>query len=454
MQKAVSRSDPTSGETLEITSSAFCAWLLIGFSGSWFCLGLLLMLPRMPRQDVASGLGICTLSAAAIAGGCFWLKHLPVQLRLTPDELQFPGGKQPPIPWVDIERVDVRTIRIHHDVSYLCVKLKPDAPNRRRDSASLTGKLLGHFGADDDLFLDDQRFNRTAEWLAADFNRRISLAVARRDGLADDQVTERAGSAGAARGRGPERLSTATYAGQSLGPLVMRYSTRHWGSGKSVLGGLVCLAIAGTAIALPHLQPPKPGDEAAVFALFYILGGVLTLSGLAFLVSPLLKKRRRFAIHRDGLSVQEGRETLLCRWEDVHALSVRVERATLDDYLVDVIKLTDGDQIEIDPHDVKNADDLVRRVGQAVSDIMGPQLVEKLTAGNTIILGTLVLTREGIQAGQHLFVWRDIRAVAAERFVGGRIIVHIPLGPVTTTLRVHEVPNLPVIAAVSRLLEQ
>src|SRR5947209_12155835 len=81
------------------------------------------MTPWAVGGSVAGGLLICLASVCGIAGGVFWLKHLPVILRFTSDELQMPGSA--PVRWDDVETVEVRTIRIRgNSVNYACIKLK------------------------------------------------------------------------------------------------------------------------------------------------------------------------------------------------------------------------------------------------------------------------------------------------------------------------------------------
>jgi hypothetical protein len=163
-------------EDLEIQFNPLYAWLLVAFGCVFFSLGLFIMTPWAVGGSVSGGLLICLASACGFAGGVFWLKHLPVILRFTSQELQLPGSA--PVRWNEIETVDVRTIHIRRNpVSYACIKLKTkrnaDSTMRRVFEAARDA-ILGDY----DIVLDEQRYARPAEWIAAECRRRLSTNMA------------------------------------------------------------------------------------------------------------------------------------------------------------------------------------------------------------------------------------------------------------------------------------
>jgi hypothetical protein len=159
-------------DDIEIQFNPLCAWLLVGFGCVFFFLGLFIMTPWAAQGSVAGGLLICLASVCGFVGGVFWLKHLPVILRFTSEELQMPGSA--PVRWDDVETVDVRTIRIRgNQVNYACIKLKTkrnaDSTMRRMFHAARDA-ILGDY----DIVLDEQNYSRPAEWIAAECRRRLS----------------------------------------------------------------------------------------------------------------------------------------------------------------------------------------------------------------------------------------------------------------------------------------
>ena len=159
-------------DDIEIQFNPLYAWLLVGFGCVFFFLGLFIMTPWAVAGSVAVGLLICLASVCGFAGGLFWLKRLPVILRFTREELQLPGSA--PVRWDDVETVDVQTIRIDgHPVNYACIKLKTkrnaDRTMRRMFEAARNA-ILGDY----DVVLDEQKYARPAEWIAAECRRRLS----------------------------------------------------------------------------------------------------------------------------------------------------------------------------------------------------------------------------------------------------------------------------------------
>src|ERR1700742_516182 len=77
----------TSLPNIELRLSALYPWLLIGFGGVFFFLGLLFASPMAKGRNIGVGILICVVSVGAVVGGNYWRHHLPVMVRMTPREL-------------------------------------------------------------------------------------------------------------------------------------------------------------------------------------------------------------------------------------------------------------------------------------------------------------------------------------------------------------------------------
>lgn len=158
-------------DATDIRFNPLYAWMLIGFGCIFLLLGLFVMTPWAVQGSVALGGAICLASLAGIAGGAFWLKHLPVILRFTEDELQICGKNS--VRWQDVAAVDVRTIRIRGNaVSYVCLRLKTK-PASENTLHSLFQAARDMILGDYDIVLDEQKYSRPAAWLAAECGRRM-----------------------------------------------------------------------------------------------------------------------------------------------------------------------------------------------------------------------------------------------------------------------------------------
>lgn len=165
----------SSADDIEITFSPLYAWMLIGFGLFFFLLGLFVMTPWAVGGSVALGVLIALAAAAGMGGGVLWLKHLPVVLRFTSEELQVIGSA--PVRWSEIERVDVQKIDMEgHLVSYVCIELKTRRAvegNLNRAFQAARSAVLGDY----DIVLDEQKYSRPAEWLAAECKRRVGQSL-------------------------------------------------------------------------------------------------------------------------------------------------------------------------------------------------------------------------------------------------------------------------------------
>lgn len=157
-------------DDIEITFSPLYAWMLIGFGCFFFLLGLFILTPLAAERNVPAAVAICVAAAAGIAGGAYWLKHLPVMLRFTAQEMQFPGSAS--IRWSEMERVDVQTLDIDgQHVSYVCIKLKTKRPadgGLQRLFQAARNAIMGEY----DIVLDEQKYARSAKWIAGECERR------------------------------------------------------------------------------------------------------------------------------------------------------------------------------------------------------------------------------------------------------------------------------------------
>lgn len=405
-------SDRRPDDTLEICFSAFPAWILIIFAAVMFPLGALFTMPFAAGQNVGLGIAICAASLAGVAGGRFWLRRLPVMLRLTPEELQFPSKGRGAIRWADIERVEVRRLPAG-DVGLVCMKLKRSAGYEPSAITASVQSLLNKVGVGYDMVLNEQEYSRTAEWLAQEFNTRISAAAARAFAGGSDGR-----SISSSAGISPPVVPLVPPTQTELGPLIAVYPPSYRGAIKWFSGGLLFLTMGAAVSLLPHLSPPKPGEESGVFLGMYSLGGMSALFGLLCWVVVLLEGRSAVWLHANGMVLKQARSQRAIRWTDVVAVRVPHQNGVAARNLVNVLELNDGKGWELDPQGLNRFFELMANVEEKVGRNLAPRLVNAILSGEVVSLGAFALTKDGIQAGQQFAPWLDVAEIVLDRRAG------------------------------------
>jgi len=158
---------------MDITFSPTFAWMLIIFGGVFFCIGILFLMPFLPRQNILLAFGIMAASVGGIIGGRVWLRNLPVVMRLTAEGLEVPRKKMTYL-WDDIAQVAVKDVYVNGQVSYLCIRLTPQSKEKYDiQPDSMISKVLKTIGGDFDLVFNDQEFSMAAIRLKREIENRI-----------------------------------------------------------------------------------------------------------------------------------------------------------------------------------------------------------------------------------------------------------------------------------------
>jgi hypothetical protein len=180
---------------IELRLSPLYAWLLIGFGGIFFVIGLLFASPTAKRPNVGLGILICAVSAAAVIGGNYWRHHLPVMAAIRRRGLYRSSvqGRPMLIEWNNIAGIEKKNLSLmrygaRHNSELVFIKLKKpisakDALSesfpayKRFQDALLKGikdNLLGGY----DFYINPQdEFLRSADWFIAECKKRMDPAV-------------------------------------------------------------------------------------------------------------------------------------------------------------------------------------------------------------------------------------------------------------------------------------
>jgi hypothetical protein len=423
---------PPSDDVLEITFTPILAWFLIIFGGLFLALGVLFTTPLVARQNVPLGVGISLAAIAVIAGGWYWRNHLRVLLRLTPDELQFPTGRYKTVRWVDVERVGVTKLLIQEGQ---CVGIQLREEVAQAMGLAPPGELFRQ--GDYHILLNELNYAFAAEGLAAEMNRRVGLAMAQQRG--HKQETPSAVEEPSRTGVG------------DLGPVERAFPPSRRGLMRSLAGGGAALAGGAGSILMPFVRTPKPGEEGAIYALFFTLGGLLAVGGLSFIAVAYFRPRTSVIVHRDGFRLLRGKSETDCRWEDISTLRTRTETETTHPYTIHLIERKGGETLEIDPNTVRDTEVLMGMIEIVVCRLHGPRLVERIRSGEVVSHGPLVLAPDGLQIGRDTFPWRELCSLDVDSGTD-TVILDLTTHSRETGIMAASVPNYCVVADVVEAL--
>ena len=152
-------------------------WMAIGFSAIFFVLGLVFAL--VDRRNLGVSVLISTASLAALAGATYWLQHLHVVARLTPEQLIL--RRDGALNWGDIAAIQTVEIRSSYRGTpttshFICIRLR----NRPAPKGGLQGFMLRakHAITGYDIIVPGNELSCPADWFVAECHKRMAAAGA------------------------------------------------------------------------------------------------------------------------------------------------------------------------------------------------------------------------------------------------------------------------------------
>lgn len=363
------------------------------------------------------------------------MRNLPVLLRLTPDELQFPSRKRKPIRWIDIDRADVRNINIGNEVSFACIRLKEIESAQKNDIGSKFQQLFRKFDMAYDLILNEQEFSAGAEWLCSEFNRRISLAVARQKHKNNETFSDTNDDA-------VEEIPS------SLGPCEATHLPSNKGRMRATMV-FACFALVALLLLLLDFVPiPTARGASYNPAVMYWFAAGMILLGLFVAVPTWLRKSETLQVCTEGLIHRQGRRTTEVSWAEMKHLVYRKTSDCLPNYYYLAIETSTGKTLAIDHLYIQDTEKLIAAIENIVGARRGEKLIKRLREGNVESLGVIALTDAGMQIrnefipyGSLLQIERDIRH--------GEVVLHRKEGLAPIILKLTEIRNLCVIEQIA-----
>ena len=251
----------------------------------------------------------------------------------------------------------------------------------------------------------------------------------------------------------PERFSGVIGLGAPTAIFPVKKSV-SWGSG--ILGALL---LAGAALTVLYgiynviVQTDKHGPavfQDAITTPAY-LAGTMLLSGVILAAVAIMNLNRVAVVYEKGLAYNDRHGLQTWRWEEVDLFFIQITRhysygiktGTTHHY---TLKKADGSHIWLDDSFGK-IQDLGTAVQQKVFPLQYERLVQALKNGQTVTLGPVALSSQGITIGKKSFPWPEVEQVGVQR---GFITIKKKEGGWFSgaTASVATVPNLEAMLAV------
>lgn len=163
----------TTDETIEIRLTPTYAWMAMGFGVLFFLLGVLFMIPLMPRHNYLLGLAVMVTSALVFFAGRWWARNLPVCVRIGPQGLEFVGNK---ITYLlsDISEVGVHRLYLGKWRTFFCLRLRPGCAEKYKGhSGGIMQTAVSAIIGEWDIIVTDELWVMGAEELKSQVDRRI-----------------------------------------------------------------------------------------------------------------------------------------------------------------------------------------------------------------------------------------------------------------------------------------
>lgn len=234
-------------------------------------------------------------------------------------------------------------------------------------------------------------------------------------------------------------------------PALGGFLVTHAASQRALVGAgvrlVVFLLLAAACAGLPHLRPPQPGEEGAVFAMAYLFAALCAGLGLAIFLGTLFRGGRDVHAFQGGL-VLDDQERLEVMLFDQVARVRKFEQfllLSLDQVLFYRFDRDTGESLELWLGQVADVEELGDWAQEQVFARLLPKVLAHLRAGGSLGWGPVTLGPTTLKLGYAEYPWSEIRDLPVAR-LGGVLQVETSAGSMRTGIHADAVPNRPLLA--------
>lgn len=219
----------------------------------------------------------------------------------------------------------------------------------------------------------------------------------------------------------PEQFSSVYGLGTPVGVFPTTNGSR-WVSavfGVLLLGGAALVVVYGMYDTYVQTTKYGPAVLQRVIALPACSGIIMLLVGAGLAISAFLNWNTAAVVYEKGLAYNDRKGLQTWRWEEVNQFFIAITKhytngiPTGTTYLY-TLRKTDGSQLKLNNKFTK-----IQNLGSLIQKNVFPQqyeqLVQALKNGQTVALGPVALSKDGIVVSKKAFPWSEVEQVGIQR---------------------------------------
>jgi hypothetical protein len=219
----------------------------------------------------------------------------------------------------------------------------------------------------------------------------------------------------------PEQFAGIYGLGSPLQVFPAGQSTR-W---VSAIGGVIFLGIAGLAILYglydTFVQTTQNGPVKLGETLFpaLIISGFFGLFGLMMAINAYLNWNKAVVLYQNGLAYNDSKGVQTWNWQDVDRFFVAITKhyyngiytGTTHQY---TLQKADGTKLKLD-NKLQKVETLGTAIGRGVAPAQYQKLVTAIRNGQTVALGPIAISNDGVAFGKKVYPWKDVEQVGIQK---------------------------------------
>lgn len=192
----------------------------------------------------------------------------------------------------------------------------------------------------------------------------------------------------------------------------------------SALTGIICLGLSGLAVLYgiydAYIKTAKYGPVMLESALLppLTIGGILGLAGLLISLNAFLNWKRTAVLYQNGLAYTDNKGLQIWSWREVTQFFVSITRHytngiyTGTTYIYTLHK-ADGSKLQLN-NKLQKVEVLGSAISKGVAPLQYETMVNAIRIGQTVTLGSLTISKDGLSIGKKAFSWNEIEQVGIQ----------------------------------------